>query len=269
MNLSPLAFHAPSGSSRITLRHRAFSLIELLVVMAVMAVMLSFIGPAVSGLKGGADLASAAYEISDTLGRARAYAIARNTYVWVGIAEVDQALTTSAAPQRDGIGRVALSIVASKDGTRIYDENSNIASDWATKTASGVGLVQLGKLVRIENAHISDLGTPPAGGGMDRPAVAQEFQIGAAVSALSFNFPLGKASGIAQFTFNKVIQFDPQGTAKIVTTNGYSLLARQMEVGLQPAKGNVVPPIAGGSGLGNCVAIQINGLTGATAIYRP
>lgn len=242
----------------------AFSLIELLVVIAVVSVMFAFLGPAISSIKGASDLTSATYEISDTLGRARAYAIAQNTYVWVGFAEVDQTVNPSARPQIDGVGRIALSVIASKDGTKLYAFDP--ASEWSAKAAVGDGLVQLGKLIRIEHASLT--GILPVSGGMSRPAVDEVFQIGSDLSssALSFTYPLGNSDGTFQYSFTKVIQFDPQGMARIVTQAGNDLIARQIEIGLLPTKGNTLLP---NSEIGNQAAIQVDGMTGATAIFRP
>jgi prepilin-type N-terminal cleavage/methylation domain-containing protein len=242
----------------------AFSLTELLVVVAIVSIMLALLGPAISSIKGSSDFDSATYEISDALGRARAYAIAQNTYVWVGFAEVDQTVNATARPQTDGVGRIALSVIGSKDGTKLYEFDP--ASEWSAKAAVGDGLVQLGKLIRIEHVSLSD--SLPASEGMSRPAVDQVFQIGSdlASSALTFTYPLGNSAGNVQYNFSKVIQFDPQGTARIVTQAGVDLIARKIEIGILPTKGNTLLP---NSESGNQAAIQVDGMTGATAIFRP
>ena len=248
---------------------KAFSLVELLFVIAILILILSFLVPSISGIKNAGDLSSATYVISDVLAGARASAIAQNTYVWVGLAEVDQSLDSSAMPQRDGVGRVAVSVIASKDGTRIYDETQDVASDWSAKTADGAGLVQIGKLLRIENIHCSaGLGVPPSGGSMTRPTVDAAFQIGAAEceSVLTFTYPLGNPPH-AQYFFRKVIQFDPRGTARIVKATGSSLSSRQIEISLLATRGNVVLSTDGGAA--NQAALQVECLTGATSIYRP
>src|SRR5437879_6414334 len=98
-----------------------FTLIELLIVIGIMGVLLVLIAPAFTSIKGGTDVTSAAYTIKGTLDTARTYAKANNTYTWVGFKEVDVSQNASASPQLNGTGRVAVAIVASKDGTRGYD----------------------------------------------------------------------------------------------------------------------------------------------------
>lgn len=244
----------------------AFSLIELLAVIGIVALLAVAVGPVITGIMSGQGLSSAAYGISDTLGHARAYAVAHNTYVWVGIDEVDQAVSPSASPQTDGVGRVALSVIASRDGTRIYDPGGDISSDWTAKTADGSRLSQISKLLRFDHVHLDGSLEPGAsGGGMERPPVESEYRVSmsAPPSAVTFRYPLPAATGSARHTFEHVIEFDPQGSARLFVGGGLKL-ARQIEVGMRPTKGNTLV-----AGEVNQAAVQVDGLTGATAIYRP
>src|SRR5438105_3601842 len=100
---------------------RAFTLVELLVVVAIIVMLMALAVPAFNAIKGGRDLTSAAYDIAGTFEQARAYAVANHTYAWVGIGEFDASKAASLAPQVSGTGRVAIVVVASKDGTRGYD----------------------------------------------------------------------------------------------------------------------------------------------------
>src|SRR5204863_2839723 len=100
-------------------RASAFTLIELLIVMGIIGVLLVLIAPAFTSMKGGTDVTSAAYTIEGVLDTARTYAKANNTYTWVGFYEEDVS-QVSMTPAAAGIGRVVMSIVASKDGTMIY-----------------------------------------------------------------------------------------------------------------------------------------------------
>src|SRR5438874_1523545 len=102
-------------------RFNAFTLIELLIVVGIIGVLLVLIAPAFTSMKSGTDVTSAAYTIKGVLDTGRTYAKANNTYVWVGFEEVDVSQAASVSPQMSGIGRVAIAIVASKDGTRGYD----------------------------------------------------------------------------------------------------------------------------------------------------
>jgi Tfp pilus assembly protein FimT len=245
---------------------RAFTVLELMVVMGIVAIMAVGITPILSSIMSGQGISSTAYGVSEALGNARAYALANNTFVWVGINEVDQTASSSASPQPDGTGRVVLSAIASRDGTRIYDPSGDIPSDWSAKTADGSRLTQISKLLQFDHAHLAgDLPTGSPGTGMERPSVDQSSRIGsgATPSAITFNYPLGATGGSRQHSFRQVIEFDPQGSARTYSSS-QAILARQIEVGLRPTRGNRV--VASDV---NQAAIQIGGLSGAMRIYRP
>ena len=251
----------------------AFTLIELLVVMGLLILIMAFVVPAVTGLKGASGASKAIYDVAGALEEARAYAVANNSYVWVGIAEVDQSQNDSRAFQTSGVGRVAMVAIASRDGSKIYDE-TDPGGTWVSeynKSPKGGQLVQIGKLVRIENTHLADgLGTIPASGNMARPQVPEEDQLGNSncISSIVFPHPLGSALDSGQYNFTKVIQFDSQGGARIVKSAGGSS-AEWIEINLQQTHGKIVPLAPANPNTGNHAAIQIDCLTGAVKIYRP
>ncbi len=239
---------------------------ELLVVLAIIGLLTALITPAITGIMSAKGLSAAAYTVSEVLSHARTYALANNTYVWVGIDESDQTANPATRPQPEGIGRVAMMAVASSDGTRIYDPAQDVASDWQSKTADGTGLVQIGKLMRLENIHLaSTLDPGAAASGMVRPEVPASFRIGASASesSIGFSHPLGSSGAGAQYTFRHVIEFDPNGSARIVT-GGAPILGRQLEFGLRATKGNTLVPDDS-----NAAAVHVDGLIGTTTIYRP
>src|SRR6266852_4088062 len=63
---------------------RAFTLIEMLVVMGIIAILMVLVAPAFTTLKSAGDVTSAASTIKGVLDTARTYAMANNTYTWVG-----------------------------------------------------------------------------------------------------------------------------------------------------------------------------------------
>ena len=123
---------------------RAFTLLELLIVVGIIGLLLALIAPAFTYIKGGTDVTSAAYTIKGVLETARTYAKANNTYTWVGFFEEDGSIS-STNPATQGNGRVVLSIVASKDGTEVYTSVTSPAADMDT---AGTRLSQVGKLVK-------------------------------------------------------------------------------------------------------------------------
>src|SRR5258708_358501 len=103
-----------------------FTLMELMVVIAIIILVSAFIVPAFTNLKSAGDVIDAAYNIKGVLDTARTYAKANNTYTWVGFYEEDVSSTT---PGTAGVGRLVMSIVASKDGTTLYNPNSTTNPD--------------------------------------------------------------------------------------------------------------------------------------------
>jgi prepilin-type N-terminal cleavage/methylation domain-containing protein len=231
---------------------RGFTLLELLIVITIIVILMVLIVPAFTNIKSGTDVTSAAYTIKGVLDTARTYAKANNTYTWVGFFEENVASTT---PGTQGVGRIVMSIVASKDGT-------NVASSGQMVSAN---LSQVGKLTKIDNVHI---GTNfPTGSGAfpgstfdTRPNVASTYCLGdMANSTTTFTYPLG---GTTQYTFRKWVQFGSDGAARI--NNPTSALQTAAEIGLEQTHGNVTPvptPV-------NLVAIQFTGVGGNVTIYR-
>jgi prepilin-type N-terminal cleavage/methylation domain-containing protein len=115
----------------------AFTLLELLIVVGIIALLMVLVAPAFTSIKSGTDVTSAAYTIKGALDTARTYAKANNTYTWVGFYEENVANPASPNLDTPAVGRVIMSIVASKDGTKIYDPN-NLATIGAT------ALIQVG-----------------------------------------------------------------------------------------------------------------------------
>src|SRR5947208_23365 len=131
-------------------QRRAFTLLEMLVVMGIIAILMVLVAPAFTTIKGGTDVTSAAYTIKGVLDTARTYAKANNTYTWVGFYEEDVS-QPSVIPAPDPVctgcvGRLVMSIVASKDGTNVYGSGNG--------TIDPRKLTQIGKLVKIDNIHL-------------------------------------------------------------------------------------------------------------------
>lgn len=247
----------------------AFTLLELLGVVGIVLLMIAMIFPLLHGIQSAGNVTKAACEIAGMLDQARTHAMANNTYAWVGIAEVDVNQESSATPQASGVGRVALAAVASKDGTRGYDVNGNISSSAWVNYNNGANLVPLGKLQYFDNIHLARLfSNLPNKDGLKRPTIhSASYMIGHddCQSVTPFYWPLGTTKRTAQYSFDKVINFDPQGTARIQYASNEDTVVQYMEIGLIPTRGNAVPSPTPS----NAAAIQVDGMTGATRIFRP
>ena len=266
---------------------RGFTLLELLIVVGIIGLLFVLITPAFTSIKGGTDVTSAAYTIKGVLDTARTYAKTNNTYTWVGFYEenVSQpSVIPAPVPMCSGcVGRIVMSIVASKDGTNVYG-SGNGAID-PTK------LTQVGKLVKIDNVHLplfavcqsnctgDTFDTRPAvqndpGGGYNYSRYGElnspPPNTAPYTTPYNFQYPVGNPAPAAQYTFSKLLQFSPRGESRV---NGDSYdIRRIVEIGLIQTHGTATPPPRGGTGGsifdGNVIAVQINGFAGDVRIYR-
>jgi len=256
--LQPRSLTSRPPTAELRERSRAFTLIELLIVMGIIAILLVLLAPAFTTLKSAGDVTSAANTIKGVLDQARTYAMANNTYSWVGFYE-EVVSTPSTNPPTPGTGRIVMSIVASKDGTMMYT-----APLTSVVTLTPANLIQVGKLTKIDNVHLKTFaagsGTAPADTFATRPAVGSTAaQIGDNAPpnpSLTFQYPVGST---AQYTFTKAVQFNPRGEAVIDNSNYTSTPVS--EIGIQPTHGLTLS-------LTNNSAIQLTGMSGDVKIYR-
>jgi type II secretory pathway pseudopilin PulG len=261
--------------------HRAFTLLELIIVMGMIIVLSVLAVPAFTSRKTGDDLSKALYGIKGLLDHARSYAQGNNTFVFVGFVEVDSSLSPDVWPQRTtGAGRVAVMAVASKDGTRNCAYTAtNQGADWTANYSNGDHLVAVGNLQVFENLHFLvdfDSWTPTAhpNSNMARWQNSNTtYTLGNAGSSsvTPFVWPLGKSltGNDYKYRFDKVINFDPRGVARIATPSNADEVTDLIEIDFQPSRGTVVPPEPTNQDVGNQAVIQIDAANGAVRIYRP
>jgi len=263
-----------------------FTLLELLIVVGVIAILLVLIAPALTTLTSGTDVSSRIYGVKEVLENARAYAKTNHTYVFVGVTEVDSSVDPSVIPQLTTgdtpYGRVAVAAVASKDGTSQYQyATSDQGNDWTANYANGAHLVAVGKLQTYENLHFAplDFGSwSPTAHPNSRMARYQPtgppYILGHALSSsvTPFTWPLGSPldSGY-QYRFDRVINFDPTGIARIATSTNGDAIAHIIEIDFQLSHGTVfqlLPPDFD-QDVGNHAVIQLGTTSGAIRVYRP
>jgi prepilin-type N-terminal cleavage/methylation domain-containing protein len=277
----------PTSAQRGSESVRGFTLFELLIVIGIIGLLLVLIAPAFTSIKSGSDFASAVNGIRDVLENARTYAKANRTYVFVGFAEVDASLDPSVTRQVAGFGRVAVAVVASKDGTRHFTyATSNQGADWQANYANptkpeylGGHLTAVGKLQRYENLHfLVDFGSwPPTTYPNSKMARYQPsgapYSLGGdwtgITPATPFSWPLGSSLSNGQYNFTRVIYFDPTGTARSATSSNADTIAHVIEIDLQPSHGTAVPPWPTNQDSGNHAVVQLGTTDGAVRVYRP
>jgi len=239
----------------------AFTLIELVLVIGVIILLMALLAPAFTNLKGAGDVTSAAYTIEGVLEQARTYAMANNTYTWVGFYEED-ASQSSTNPATAGTGRVVISTVASKDGTSVYNPNS-------LATIDPTRLNRVTRLTKIEGIHLTTFADGSGTGtnfSSRPPALYDTARIGDTTppnpSLTPFQYPIGNPAPSAQYTFLKAVEFSPRGEARIDNSN-YTVKT-VCEIGIRPTHGTAVDVNSA-----NVVAIQFRGFGGNFQIYRP
>lgn len=239
-------------------RRSGFSLVELLVVMGIIVLMAALIIPAMNTIKGGGDLTKTASDLSDLIQQGRAYAMGNNTYVYLGLKEVDQ----MSGNYTDGKGQIIAAIIASKTGQRPFATSNSTTPSALSNNTNDV--TALSRLQRFDNTHlagsVSEINTA---GGMTNMATANTADLGATDAATTFQWPIGNP----KTTFNKVIEIDPQGVARLQSASVTSLDQIQgwIEIPLQPSKGS-----AGvAENEKNAAAVQVDGMTGNVQIFRP
>lgn len=246
--------------------------------MAIIALLTFLLIPALGGLQKAGTFSRAVYDMSDSINFARSSAMAGNTYVYLGLTEVDRTQPLSANPQVAGnLGEVALAAVATSDGTPDTTTTGGLTS-WTNYNQNGTGLILLRPVQLFDFLYIAPILPPATSGGMERPQggangsppIVYNIKSGDKTlfpsnefSSTPFSLPLSTSQSSGKYIFASAIPFSPQGS---ITLNGTAV--QWIEIDLQPFAGTapVEPPSAT---QGNQAALMIDGGTGAVTVYRP
>ena len=258
-----------------------------------MAVLMALTVIGIAQLNNNRNTTNAAHSISDFLDNARTYALANNTYVWVGFFEEDgsRPSTTPAAVGQGG--RLVMLAVASQDGSRYREPvaNSSLpALDSVGSPDDTIPLVQIGKIVKLDNVRLvaANNETSANDNSPPRPVVPAEYQLGESpgaapnnaagafancygtgINTATFSYPLG-ASASAQYVFAKIIEFNPLGEASKIGENVFNGPGPQdmIEIALNPTNGGVIAAAYSGANQNKAAAVlQIEGFTGQIRIF--
>jgi len=232
---------------------QGFSLVEILVVLSIASILSVLVTVGMQSVLGAA-YSNETSDLANTLVHARACAMANNTYVFVGIEEVDASQPTTGV-QTAGVGRVGVTVVASNDGT----------SNYATSNLTVVSpLRHFDNLHLTASSGVTSVTLPNASN-----STTYNLASTSSSSTTTFTWPL---SGTAQYSFGNnssspgsVIQFDPQGEAQIITTSiGAQSILQWIEIDLVPTHGNSTA----GTTAKNPATILIDGASGSVTTYR-
>lgn len=246
--------HSSSRSFDRKLPSQGFSLVEMLVVISIASLLSILVTTGLQSVTGSV-LDGQISDISNTLVRARAYAMANNTYVFVGLQEVSAA-NPSNGTQSAGTGRIAMTVVASSNGTSGYASSISTSTPLASLTV-------VAPLREYENLHLL---TSPGTGISNLPNTSTSgatYEAANTTSLTTFNWPVGSTS--PQYpTFGSngtVIQFNPQGEAQIITGPYTDLILQWIEIDLTPTHGTTISSK-------NPATILIDGASGSVTTYR-
>lgn len=156
----------------------AFTLIELLTVLAIISILSALAIPALQGLRNSENVNQAVSGISLLIGEARAYAMAHNTYVWVGFYPNPTAQTLT-------VGAVA--------------GISGMSDDLTSSSPTYAPLAKLqtyGYLSLSGSLNIANM--PPA-----------------TDISTSMAWTFSQTVGAQTVPFTKILQFNPQGEASV------------------------------------------------------
>jgi len=214
-----------SGSCPQCRQRHAFTLVELLVVLSLMMLMMGFVVPSISGILSAQSVSTALDRVSAMIDLARAEAVAKNTYVWVGLQN---------APSGNG-GNVQLKLAAvrSLDGTPNLMANglvnyTSIAAPLSFDGAilasypTGISTALFSKIathIDVDNTGTFDMGSVPAAASSESFTVGQK------------NFANNSSTGLDK---GGIILFTPQGQAMLwrAVPNAVAPYASQIIIGV-------------------------------------
>jgi prepilin-type N-terminal cleavage/methylation domain-containing protein len=236
-----MRFHSPH--SRFV---RAFSLIELLVVLAIMAILIAGAALSFRGINNSGKFNKAVDEISGILEQGRAYAVAQNTYVWVVLYQN--------IPANNGPLEVYIGAFTSSDGTDPFNWTGSVTlPSPGTVGSTGTTLTQIIHTYHEKGLSLQTSTLPNAPSSPNLPAsgtATPNFQY----TAQSDSGPVALSNASSVYW---LIQFTPTGAAR-----NSSNPVNSIWFGLQPSLSQTALDSH------NIASVEVNGLTGVTTVYR-
>lgn len=221
---------------------RAFSLVELLVVVSLVAMLAVASLPALTALNRSGLVTQTATSVASQLEQAREYAVAQNTYVWVGF-------YPDTANQK-----MSMVIAASNDGTDLTES----ASDLGLIPNASVSLIH--RVETFKQVELKEAGDTSLRSLFDQPPNPASSQDNALCSnGMTFSVKIPGSTSSSPIRFTRMLQFTPNGGVRNQTGRAINLV----EFGLQSKVA------AQDKSSRNVVVLRVNGFTGLTQVHRP
>lgn len=228
---------SPESLTPIFQRRHAFSLVELLAVMAILATLSAVTIPAVQSLRGAGSVNGAISELSGTLEMARAHAMANRTYVRVLLASVP------AGNGRVNPSTVALVVYAADGSSRNPDMTDPVA--WPA----------LSRPLVLDSLGISN----SLQGAGNFSTASDATPSGANVTGNIMSAFQREVSSFGRVTFDQVIQFGPNGEARV----GFDQPARHISLGFAELDSD-----GQASRVENAFILRLSGVNGSISVLR-
>lgn len=218
-------------------RSKGFTLLELLLCIAVISIMITASVFAVGKMQGAGRFNQTISGLGGILDYARQYAVAQNTYVWVAFSET----------QGDVDKSLNVAVLASLDGT-----DPSPWTDYGTVPSQSIQLIQrVRSFSHVNMEEAGSLGVNQVPSLPTTPTI--DVNVNKVSDTASFSI---KLPGSATATkFSRVIQFTPSGEAR--NRNGTVDI---IEFGLTPR-----PETSSA----NVAVVRVSGLMGVSRVYRP
>ena len=215
----------------------AFTLVELMVVMAIITILVGSSMAAINAMSAGQTMGGVSNTISTTLEKARTVAMAHNTYVWVGF-------YTQVDSSNNPTGLVIAAVESITGQATDLGSPTNLNPIMKPFFAPNVNLSSLANLNSINSNFYNNLVSDPQG------PLAYTDLYGDGLAIGSFNLSI---TGVST-KFTQIIQFNSQGEA-IAQSN----ISKWINLGLVPIHGKST----------NVADIQVAGTTGAVQLFQP
>jgi Tfp pilus assembly protein FimT len=230
----------------------AFTLVELMIVISIMMLLMSFAAPTMSGILKGKKTDQALSAVSAVLENARMEAMVQNTYIWVGFLNKKSSGTPAPPSGQDEVWMMSF---RGKTGEKRPSNDGQIIPASSLRRLEGISILDLASLPELVSNKVNKQSNDTAMFG--------DF-IKAPPSPISIRWAGTTETG--QLEFNQLILFTPRGEALLENGDKDKLPSPVPYVSLGLGKtidGSVIKADK------DMAAILVGGFSGRVSVVRP